>query len=149
MPFLQRIWSEIKKGENFDLYLTVIAAITLASLNIFGIGQSLTAPITLAVLALLAISLLGSRHQNEDLVQKLSQTAESLFVEEFPPSLKSDFLSAKELWLVGIALTTPANVYYSVMEEKLRKGHSIKILVLHPIAKLLKCQKCVPILKGM
>lgn len=148
MRFFQRIWSEIKKGENFDLYLTVVASLILVLLNLIGIGQSMTAPLTLAVLALLAISLLGSRHQNEDLVARLSQTAETLFVEEFPSSLKNDFESAKELWLVGIALTTPINAYYSIMEEKLRKGHTIKVLMLHPESQAVEMSEARAYVKG-
>lgn len=148
MQFLQRCWDEIKRGENFDLYLTAIVSLVLVLLNLLGIGQAWTAPLTLAVLTLIAISLLGNRHQNADLAARFSQTAETLFVDEFPPSLKSDFASAKELWLVGIALTTPINAYYSVMEEKLRKGHNIKVLMLQPESPAVEMSETRAYVKG-
>jgi hypothetical protein len=55
-----------------------------------------------------------------------------VFLDKLPQSINNDFESAEDLWLVGVALTTPLNTLYSVMEKKLKKGHSIKILLIDP-----------------
>jgi hypothetical protein len=73
MKLLNKFWDEIKRGENIDLYLTVVASIILVILNLTGFAsQSLVAPLTLAVLGLLAISNLGNRYQIQSLIEKLS-----------------------------------------------------------------------------
>ena len=33
---------------------------------------------------------------------------------------------------MGVALTKPLNTFYSKLEEKLKSGHSIKVLMVHP-----------------
>ena len=62
MRFLRRIWDDIKQGENLDLYLTVLAAIVLAILNLAGFAvSSVVNSFSLAILALLAVAMLGNR----------------------------------------------------------------------------------------
>ncbi|MBL7184317.1 MAG: hypothetical protein ISS50_07705 [Anaerolineae bacterium] len=133
MQFLKRIWSDVKRGESIDLYVTVVIALGLVMLNLLGVApQTWIAPITLSVLGLLAISVLGNRHRVEELMQSLSQSASSVFLEEFPPDLETEFESAKELWLVGVTLRGTMNGKYIKVEEKLRQGHIIKVLLVHP-----------------
>ncbi len=49
MKILQSIWADIRRGENIDLYITVVIAIGLVILNIFGVTtEKITAPVTLA-----------------------------------------------------------------------------------------------------
>lgn len=55
-----------------------------------------------------------------------------VFLDKLPQSINSDFELAEDLWLVGVALTTPLNTLYSSMEKKLKKGHSIRILLIDP-----------------
>ena len=76
MKMLQRIWEDIRQGENIDLYVTATIAIVLTALNIVGLApQSWIAPISLAVLGLLAIATLGNRYKMEQVIQKLTQNA--------------------------------------------------------------------------
>lgn len=133
MKILSRIWNDIKRGENIDLFLTIIAAFGLVALNLAGLATAtLIAPLTLAVLGLLAISTLGNRYRSEELFQKLAQSAESIFLDEFPQSLESDFEKATELWLVGVTFSRTVKTYYSTIEQKLQKGHTVKVLLVHP-----------------
>jgi len=84
MRALQQIWEDVRQGENIDLYLTIVVALVLAAANILGWAPSTwLAPITLAVLALLAVSNLKNRHMLESILQEKS--AESLFLMEYPP----------------------------------------------------------------
>jgi hypothetical protein len=133
MRVLRRIWDDIRSGENIDLYITVIVAIGLAILNIVGIApQTYLAPITLAVLGLLAITSLGNRYRIEELLQKQAQSIDNFYVEEYPLSFKNDFEAAEELWLIGVSLRRTVQANYPKIEQKLRQGHIIKVLLVHP-----------------
>lgn len=133
MKFLQKVWNDIRQGENIDLYLTVLAAIGLSALNILGIAPNIwVAPLTLAVLGLLAIATLGNRYRTEEVLEKLTQRPNSVFIEEYPPTLKRDIESSTSLILVGVTLGRTVKTYYSEFERKLRKGDSIKILLVNP-----------------
>jgi hypothetical protein len=131
MRVLQRIWNDLRSGENIDLYITVVVAISLAILNVVGVApQTYLAPITLAVLGLLAITSLGNRYRIEELLQGQSRSIGSFYMEEYPSSYRDDFKVAEELWLIGVSLRRTVN--YRKIEQKLRKGHKINILLVHP-----------------
>jgi len=133
MKFLRRAWHDIRRGENIDLYVTVLGAIVLSFLNILAITPATwVTPITLAVLSLLAISAVGNRHRTEEVLEKLSSTPDSVFLQEYPPTLKSDIESSTDLVLVGVTLSRTIKTYYSELERKLQKGGSIKILLVNP-----------------
>jgi len=134
MKLLRQVWEDIRHGENIDLYVAAPLAIAIAILGIFGITSSqLISSITLVILGLLATSLLTSRHSVKELSQKLTQTTGSIFFKELAESnFETDFESAADLWLVGVSLTTIIKIHYSLIEKKLRAGHSIKALLVHP-----------------
>ena len=130
MLFFKQILREIKRGENVDLYVTVLAALGIAVLNLLGLApQSLISSITLTVLGLLAVSALGNRHQFEELRQSFTKSIDDIFLREFPATLDEDFDSGKEILLVGVTLRNFVAGKYTRIEEKLQKGHSIKILL--------------------
>jgi len=63
MQFLERAWRDIRRGENIDLYLSVVVAFAVTILNFLGAATgTLTQSIMLAILGLMAFSALGSRH---------------------------------------------------------------------------------------
>ena len=39
---------------------------------------------------------------------------------------------ADELWLVGISLVSTVKTNYGLLESKLKQGHSVKVMVVHP-----------------
>ena len=128
---IKRVWTDIKQGENIDLYLTVIISLVLACLNVFGIGQSKIGPITLAVLALLAFSSLANRRKLEETVDKLSR-GQDVLLDHFPASREEDMIGAKELWLIGLTLNKTINSYYSRLYDKLNQGDRIRVLLVNP-----------------
>jgi hypothetical protein len=66
MKSLKVIWEDVKSGRNIDIYITVVIAFAIALLDIFGIvNQSVISSATLAVLALVAYSLLQDRRKNQ------------------------------------------------------------------------------------
>jgi len=133
VQFFKQILREIKRGENVDLYVTVLVALSIAALNLLGLApQSLIASITLTLLGLLAVSALENRHQFEELRQSFTKSIDDIFLKEFPATLDEDFDSGKEIWLIGVTLRSLVAGKYIRLEEKLRKGHGIKILLVHP-----------------
>lgn len=133
MQTLSRFWNDIRNFENLDLYLTVVVAVGLSLLNLLGTASDeFIQPLTLAVLGLLALTSLVNRHRIDDLHQALTGSPTDLFLEEFPEDLKSNLESASELWLVGVSLHRTINFNYAILERKLREGHKLRVLVVHP-----------------
>jgi hypothetical protein len=133
MSVLKILWRDIRQGENLDLYVTLLVAIVFILLSLLGVASlSLIFSSTLAVLVLIAINLLANRHKTEELFKQLAKTSEGMFREEFPSTLKHDIEQAQELWLVGVSLNTTIRSYYSLLEKKLRQGHSIRVLLVAP-----------------
>lgn len=133
MNFLEKMWEDIRHGENIDQYATILLAFTLGVLGVFGIASAeLISSLTLTVLGLLAISNLVNRRQIEVLSQKVLQSAESFFSDEFSPDFKGNFETAEEIWLIGVTLSRLLKSDYGKIEDKLRKGHSVKVLLVHP-----------------
>ena len=133
MGFLSRIFAEVRQGENLDLYLTVIAAIGLAVLGLFGIAPAnLIGPITLAVLGLIAGSSLRNRHQIDKLIEKFDNSSKNQFIEEFPANFDKYFDTSRSLTIVGTSLTSTLTKYYSTFERKAQHGDKIRFLLVHP-----------------
>ncbi|MCA9934521.1 MAG: hypothetical protein H6662_14975 [Ardenticatenaceae bacterium] len=133
MSYLKRIWEDIRRGENIDLFITVLIAIGLAILNIAGVAPAtLIAPLTLAVLGLLAVATLGNRYKLEESLDTLNRTHTGLFQEKMPAEMDNDLRHARELWLVGITLNRTINTYYSALEQKLARGDTVRVLLVDP-----------------
>src|SRR3989304_10436562 len=63
MKLLRHVWTDIRGGDNIDTYATILVAVALAVATLLGVNTSKwIAPTTLAVLALLAVSALKTRH---------------------------------------------------------------------------------------
>jgi hypothetical protein len=131
MKFLKTIWKDLRQGENIDLYLTIIAALGISILNLTGLTPEKWIPtITLAVLALLAVTNLVNRHKLDEVI--LQQQTTEQFTEKFPASVNNDIKSAKELWLVGYVLGRTLMDNLGVIEEKLAQKKNVKVLLFNP-----------------
>lgn len=64
--------------------------------------------------------------------------ATSSLLESFPPSAQSDFEEAEEVWMVGVSLVRTVRPNYHVIMEKLKKGHTVRVLVVHPTDTLIE-----------
>lgn len=133
MEFFRRIVSDIRKGENIDLYFFAFAALTLAILNGLGLAsKTLVESVTLALLGLLAAYSLGIRDRLSNISSKLTGT-NNLLYEELPSDLRDTVISnSKELFIIGISLSRTVATFYSQLEKKLKDGQKIKILVVDP-----------------
>jgi len=135
MKIFQRIWGELRRGENIDVYLTIFIAAILSVASITGFyrppSDTLTS-ILLGILALLAITNLKGRYAIEKLSEQLSNSAKPPFLEEFSSTLIEELISSPDVWLVGVSLSRTIRTHYSDIERKLQKGHKIRVLLVHP-----------------
>lgn len=134
MTRLHRVWEEIRRGENIDLYVAAPLAIFVAVLGVFGVtSPQVVSSLTLVILGLLATSLLTNRHTMKELSEKLTESSNTVFLQELSDTdFEEDFEAAAELWIVGVSLTTIIRAHYSLIEKKLRSGHKVKALLVHP-----------------
>ena len=136
MKFLQRVWKDIRQGENLDLYVTVAVSIVLVVLNILGRALPLTAPLSMAILALLAVAILGNRHRLETILQNMARGVHDVFYADFPDSLQKEIVEkieqAADLLMMGIDLDATLSKHYSLLEQKLGKGDKVRVVLVDP-----------------
>ena len=132
MKILQRIWNDIRAGDNIDQYITITAAIFLTFLNLFGMQfQSYLPPLILAVLALIAINSLGNRYKIDELLKNNSNDR-NFFIEHFPETYLADFDNADVVLLFGVSLRRTIQTNYQLIEKKLQRGQKIKVMLINP-----------------
>lgn len=132
MKTLQRIWKDIRRGENIDIYITIALVFILGIFNFFSPSSStLIFTVILAALGILAVSALKTEHHFEEVIQNQGR-AKDLFMNEFPATMHDDIVNASELLMIGVTLARTVKTYYSEFEGKLRKGHVIKVLLIDP-----------------
>lgn len=133
MMSINKIWRQLKSGENLDLYFTLFCAIALVILNIIGlVPEKYLTPIILTVLTVILAGLLGIRLRLERISTQI-EIPDSYNVNlDFPKSLETDLKKATELWFCGIHLDLTVELYYSLFEEKAKKGTKIHFLLVEP-----------------
>lgn len=133
MRFLKRLWTDIQRGENIDLYVTVILAIVLAILSIINIVPSdWITPLNLTVLALLSFVILGNRYKIETILEKVTERKETLS-KSFPDEqLRNSILKSKEMLIMSADLNITILRNYPTFIEKLQKGNTIRVLLINP-----------------
>lgn len=133
MESLERIWRDIRQGENIDLYLTVVVSIVLTILTIIDVvPSSWVMPLNLSILALFSFAILGNRYRIETVLEKLTNRSERLLTAFPGDQLRSEILSSKELMLLGADLNLTLMRNYPQLTDKLQKGDSIKVLLVNP-----------------
>ena len=134
MRRFKQILEDIERGENIDLYVTASSAVIVTVLNVLGlVSASRLAALNVAILALITFTILGNRHSLAEVANKLSGlTAQPGFLEEFPPDFASRLEEAKDVWLTGTHHGSALTAYYHLLETKVRRGDTLKILLLDP-----------------
>jgi hypothetical protein len=142
----KRIWNDISRGENIDFYLTVVAALVLATLSLMGADVSnwLT-PVTLAILALLAVSnlvnrdrLVGLRSAIELFGETLNKvnrgrpTAATFFHTRLDTPLPAKIKDAKTLDMIGTSLISVTITNQALIRHLKDSGSRIRLLVSNP-----------------
>ncbi len=131
MELLRRIISDVRQGENIDLYVTVFAAVVVSAISLVGyVPQDVLGPLSLAVLALLAFATLGNRHRLENLLKQRSGLP--VFLGKFSDDLAADLEKTRQLWLVGVSLYRFIVRFHAVLDHLIKDGASIRVLLVDP-----------------
>lgn len=125
---------DVKKGENIDLYITVLLAIILTVLHLLHfIPVEKLGTLTLVVLTILAYTILGNRHRLEEILENVAtKISGSDFLSEFPPSFSEKLKNSKETMIVGTHISSLLTSYHQVFGDKIKAGHSLKVLLMLP-----------------
>lgn len=135
MSPLNRIWKEIRAGENLDSYTTIIVAVSLSLLNALGVFSQSLSSLTLAILALLAITLLGNRHRLEKLSEQTTSSNKGFLLtklkDEQQRELRERIIGCSEVLIFGTYLNRTLDEFYPLFETKIEdtegKKHPFKI----------------------
>lgn len=126
IKFLRLFGKDVLKGDNLE----VIMAFFLAFLSITGlVHPSLVFPFVLALLAVLSVAILKNRYILESIERRSSNNL-STFIESFnKDEVDKKIENAKEIIFLGTNLENVIHSQYYRIEESLKKGGEIKILV--------------------
>src|SRR4029078_397713 len=119
---IKLIIKEIHQGENIDLYLTIVLAFSVALLGIFQIARfEIISGVILAMIGLMATSLLANRRSNSELkdsslqlqqmIQKLQATLQqppsvSDILDQGYPDFRERLATARAAYFLGAVLST-------------------------------------------
>ncbi|MDP1807963.1 MAG: hypothetical protein Q8L35_00280 [Actinomycetota bacterium] len=128
---ISKAWNDTKTGENIDAYLTLVAAIVVSLLGLFGIVdiEKITS-LTLGVLALLAYSSLKNRHQATDYIK--SQLGLHFLFSNSSPVQEERLRIAKTISHNGITLVGSSNALLDVFKDCAARGGEVKLVVIDP-----------------
>lgn len=136
---LRELLSDIRKGENIDLYATLTLAIVLAILKpilrVFGVNLSLddSVPLMVSVLAAMTVVLLVNRKRMESVERHVARQIHSTIETALPESYVADLRSARRLLQTGIHLASNLNDYHEHYEYILGSERaSIRFLIVAP-----------------
>jgi hypothetical protein len=134
MDYLRMIWSDIRKGENIELIITIVIAIIAALLQYFVQDFNRYLPgITLAILAMLATAMLVNRYHLERLLgsnQILSSGIKNVH-DELPTQVLDDYYrKAKEEICVLWTWSSRIDPLQAGLLDAAKSGVKVRILLL-------------------
>jgi hypothetical protein len=130
--FILRLLIDLKKGQNVDLIVILFMGILISILNIIGIiNENLLSSVTLATLALIAVSLLVSRYKLDDICVNRNENNTVELNAGKIQTLDSYLQKSDEIWMVGILLKTTTTDNYFTFKEKAKNGLKIKALIVN------------------
>jgi len=145
LNFLKKVYQDVLEGQNLEVYLTLLVALVLLLLDLFGlVSADVLAAGTLATLALLAYSTLNNRQQMQQLSQvtaatqamvekavKGEQSADNFFWPE-KRYFRQEFNQARFIGVAGLTLSRTVREYQEVFENRLAAGAQLRFMVIDP-----------------
>ncbi len=137
--------AEFLRGTNFDIYIAFISAVIVAVLGFFGKAKvEVLESAILATLSFLLASFLETRRNNTELkntIEKLTSellelkilakkktSLEDIFTQGYP-DLSHEIATAKNVEVLGVALSSTSSRYYSQFSQLLSNGGSLKFIM--------------------
>ncbi|MBF9131964.1 hypothetical protein I0C86_23795 [Plantactinospora sp. S1510] len=134
-----RLGQDLRQGRNLDLYIAVTVAVVTAALGVLGVvDSSILAASTLAVLAVMAISGLATRHEvdgvrtalNRIAASETGEVAAERFLSSHPPAVDTEIATATDIAIVGITLTRTVRDMLPVLDRRLRAGARVRVVLI-------------------
>ena len=125
--FLIKSRKDLLRGDSVE----IVMAYFFAFLSITGIAQpSSVLPFTLALLAVLSVAILKNRNLLEKVERDLSDS-QGVFTQKFDEyEVNRNIEQAKQIMFLGTNLKSVTHVQYSRIEDSLRRGNQIQILMI-------------------
>jgi hypothetical protein len=140
MKYMREIFQDIRRGENVDVYLTILVAFVIIILDTLGIDDNVLIPAVLLVLGLLAFSTLATRKTLESLggaIQGIKKqvSAKSILKsrDDYPP-FQVMLEKAHTICFVGISSINIVSQWGAFLyQEKISKQMAnVQFLLLNP-----------------
>ncbi|MEV0585197.1 hypothetical protein [Nonomuraea sp. NPDC050310] len=141
-PFA-RLRADLAAGRNLEIYLTALIALGVGVLGVVGtVDAEVISAAILATLALLAVNALGPRQQADELKEQVGRLnrlveeriAGSVSAEAFLTTtragLEEQIARAHDIRLCGVTLSRTVRNLVGELEDRLRRGASVKILLI-------------------
>ena len=133
--YLQTAWTDIRSGENIDIYLTLLVCLVLVVAGIFGIVDfTVLASGILATLAILATSTLGIRRVAQNLRDVLRESEHRQKLQRHSQIRidRQKICEAQTLDWMSVSLFKALPMHNFGISECLRNGGQVRILLVDP-----------------
>lgn len=136
---MENLWKKIsndfKAGNNIDLYILIPVSMVFCILNLFiVINFRIVLSLSVALLSILAISLLFFRHKMEmifDILKK--EYSNESYISRFPEELFiNDIDKSKKLIIVGTHIHSFLTANRDLLEQKAKRGDKMCFLLISP-----------------
>lgn len=147
MKKFRTLWQDFRAGRNLDIYITVILAIFIAILGIFSVVDlAIISAAVLATLALVSVSLLQNRRENESLqnalsqIQRLNESTVPFLSHELSSYTEQNRLlaSTREAYFWGLSFGRMIPHVRNALEHSLNTGIQVRFLLLKPNSEAVK-----------
>src|SRR5579859_5137417 len=137
---IKRIGSDIRTGQNLDVYIAVGISVVVALLSILGVvSQTIIFSTLLAIMALVPYSMLVNRRQNEETMAVLSNlksthslAARFFYTEDDIAEMARTIRSSQRVIIWGYTLSTHIPYLKEEFEKGLDRGLQMTILLIKP-----------------
>ncbi|MCC6299884.1 MAG: hypothetical protein IT314_11335 [Anaerolineales bacterium] len=147
MKIFYSLWKDIRSGQNLDIYFTALISIFIALLGIFNfIQQSIISSAVLATLAIVSLSLLQNRKENESVreailhIQNKGGQKEPLLQHPLTSytTLNQHLLKAKKADFWGLTFERVLPHIRDTLAKRLQSGLEVRFLLLKPDSNAIK-----------
>jgi hypothetical protein len=141
MKYIRVIWQDIRTGQNLDVYITVSLSIIVGVLGVLGIvNQTIISAAVLATLALVSVSLLQNRRENDVIQNTITKIGnESKPVQPFLQHELTSYLeqnqllfTAQKAFFWGLTFERMIPHVRNMLEQRLQSGLDVRFLILKP-----------------
>lgn len=132
MKWIKRAWTEVRQGQNVDLYLALAASAAAFILGIFSVTSvEVTLALAFAVLALLANTLIGFRWQSQQISKQLIDRSRAPFVTEHRiESVLEGVRTSHHIVLWGTTMSAHLPLLYNEIRHALRRNAKVQIFMI-------------------